>query len=107
MASVTIMLCCLEMFGCWLEGSRGIGEFPRTWSTTLSAVGGCLGRDVADSIERALLLQTHGPTTPCVSWSDPLTLLAKEDVEDSVKRKRVMSLDHTVLGKFLLVTSIL
>ena len=48
-------LCCLEMFECWLQGSRGTGESPRTWSTVLSAVGDCLGQDVADSIERALL----------------------------------------------------
>ena len=50
-----VKLCCLEMFECWLEGSRGTGESPRTWSTVLSAVGDCLGCDVADSIERALL----------------------------------------------------
>ena len=50
-----VKLCCLEMFECWLEGSRGAGESPRTWSSVLSAVGDCLGRDVADSIERALL----------------------------------------------------
>ena len=48
-------LCCLGMFECWLQGSRGTGESPRTWSTVLSAVGDCLGHDVADSIERALL----------------------------------------------------
>ena len=50
-----LKLCCLEMFECWLEGSRGTGEFPRTWSTVLSAVGDCLGCDVADSIEGALV----------------------------------------------------
>ena len=48
-------LCCLEMFECWLEGSRGTGASPRTWSTVLSAVGDCLGHDAADSIERALV----------------------------------------------------
>ena len=50
-----LKLCCLEMFECWLEGSRGTGESPRTWSTVLSAVGDCLGHDAADSIERALV----------------------------------------------------
>ena len=50
-----LKLCSLEMFECWLEGSRGTGESPRTWSTVLAAVGDCLGRDVADSIEGALV----------------------------------------------------
>ena len=48
-------LCCLEMFECWLQESRRTGESPRTWSTVLYAVEDCLGRDVADNIERALL----------------------------------------------------
>ena len=48
-------LCCLEMFECWLEGPRGTGASPRTWSTVLSAVGYCLGHGAADSIERALV----------------------------------------------------
>ena len=50
-----LKLCCLEMFECWLKESRGTGESPRTWFTVLSAVGDCLGCDVADGIERALL----------------------------------------------------
>ena len=50
-----VKLCCLEMFECWLQESKGTGGSPRTWSTVLSAVVDCLGRDVADSIERALL----------------------------------------------------
>ena len=50
-----LKLCCLEMFECWLEGSRGTGDSPRTWSTVLSAVGVCLGLDAADSIEKALV----------------------------------------------------
>ena len=50
-----LKLCCLEMFECWLEESRGTGEFPRTWSTVLSAVADCLGHDVADGIEEALV----------------------------------------------------
>ena len=54
-ASHDLKLCCLEMFECWLQGSRGTGESPRTWSTVLSAVRECLGHDVADSIERGLL----------------------------------------------------
>ena len=53
--SHNLELCCLEMFECWLQESGGTGESPRTWSTVLSAVGDCLGHDVADSIERALL----------------------------------------------------
>ena len=53
--SHNLQLCCLEMFECWLERPRGTGESPRTWSTVLSAVGNCLGRDVADSIEGALV----------------------------------------------------
>ena len=54
-----VKLCCLEMFECWLQESRGTGESPRTWSTVLSAVGDCLGHDVADNIERALLEETR------------------------------------------------
>ena len=54
-ASHDLKLCCLEMFECWLQGSRGTGESPRTWSTVLSAVRECLGHDVADGIERGLL----------------------------------------------------
>ena len=50
-----LKLCCLEMFECWLQGSRGTGESPRTWSTVLSAVGDCLGQNVVDGIERGLL----------------------------------------------------
>ena len=50
-----LKLCCLEMLECWLQGSKGTGESPRTWSTVLSAVGDCLGLDVADGIERGLL----------------------------------------------------
>ena len=50
-----VKLCCLEMFECWLQGSRGTGGSPRTWSTVLSAVEDSLGCDVTDSIERALL----------------------------------------------------
>ena len=50
-----LKLCCLEMFECWLEESRGTGESPRTWSTVLSAVGDCLGHNVADGIEGALV----------------------------------------------------
>ena len=38
-----------------MKESRGRGESPRTWSTVLSAVGECVGRDVVDNIERALL----------------------------------------------------
>ena len=53
--SYDLKLCCLEMFECWLTGSKGTGASPRTWSTVLSAVGDCLGHDVADSIERALV----------------------------------------------------
>ena len=53
--SHSLELCCLEMFECWLQESRGTGKSSRTWSTVLSAVGDCLGHDVADSIERALL----------------------------------------------------
>ena len=53
--SLDLKLCCLEMFECWLQGSRGTGESPRTWSTVLSAVDDCLGHDVADRIERGLL----------------------------------------------------
>ena len=48
-------LCCLEMFEYWLKEARGTGESPRTWSTILSAVGDCLGHDIADNIERVLL----------------------------------------------------
>ena len=54
-ASHDLKLCCLEMFECWLQDSSGTGESPRTWSTVLSAVRECLGHDVADGIERALL----------------------------------------------------
>ena len=54
-ASHDLKLCCLEMFECWLQGSRGTGESPHTWSTVLSAVRECLGHEVADGIERALL----------------------------------------------------
>ena len=50
-----VKLCCLEMFECWLQGSSGTGDSPRTWSTVLSAVEDSLGYDLADSIERALL----------------------------------------------------
>ena len=50
-----VKLCCLEMFECWLQESKGTGDSPRTWSTVLSAVEDSLGCDVADSIERALL----------------------------------------------------
>ena len=50
-----VKLCCLEMFECWLQESKGTGESPRTWSTILFAVGDCLGCDVADNIGRALL----------------------------------------------------
>ena len=50
-----LKLCCLEMFECWLEGSRGTGDSPRTWFTVLSAIGDCLGSNVADSIEGALV----------------------------------------------------
>ena len=50
-----LKLCCLEMFECWLGEARGTGESPRTWSTVLSAVGDCLGHDVADGIEEALV----------------------------------------------------
>ena len=53
--SQDLKLCCLEMFECWLQESRGTGESPRTWSTVLSAVGDCLGHGVADGIERGLL----------------------------------------------------
>ena len=52
-------LCCLEMFECWLQESKGTGDSPRTWSTVLSAVEDSLGCDVADSIERALLEERH------------------------------------------------
>ena len=58
-ASHDLKLCCLEMFECWLQGSRGTGESPRTWFTVLSAVRECLGHDVADGIERALLEERH------------------------------------------------
>ena len=58
-ASHDLKLCCLEMFECWLQGSRGTGESPRTWSTVLSAVRECLGHDVADDIERGLLEERH------------------------------------------------
>ena len=53
-----VKLCCLEMFECWLQESKGTGDSPRTWSTVLSAVEDSLGCDVADSIERALLEET-------------------------------------------------
>ena len=53
--SLDLKLCCLEMFECWLQESRGTGASSRTWSTVLSAVGDCLGHDVADGIERGLL----------------------------------------------------
>ena len=53
--SQDLKLCCLEMFECWLQESRGTGESPRTWSTVLSAVGDCLGHDIVDSIEGSLL----------------------------------------------------
>ena len=41
---------------------------------------------------------THGFTTPSASWSDSHTLTAKGDVQ--YNGKRVMSLDHTIQGKF-------
>ena len=53
--SLDFTLCCLEMFESWLNKSRGTGESPRTWSSVLSAVVDCLGQDIANSIERALL----------------------------------------------------
>lgn len=54
-----LKLCCLEMFECWLQESRGTGESPRTWSSVFSAVGDCIGHDVADGVERALLEEIH------------------------------------------------
>ena len=57
--------CCLEMFDCWLQGSRGTSEAPHTWSIVLSAVGYCLGSDVADSIERALLEERRQRKKSC------------------------------------------
>ena len=54
-----VKLCCLEMFECWLQGSRGTGDLPRAWSTVLSAVEDSLGRDGADRIERALLEERY------------------------------------------------
>ena len=47
--------CCRELFNQWLQQLKGTGESPRTWSTVLSAVGDCLGCNVADSIEGALV----------------------------------------------------
>ena len=50
-----VEVCCRELFKQWLQRLQGTGESPRTWSTVLSAVGDCLGRNVADSIEGALV----------------------------------------------------
>ena len=50
-----VEVCCRELFNQWLQQSKGTGNSPRTWSTVLSAVGDCLGRNVADSIEGALV----------------------------------------------------
>ena len=57
--SQDVNLCCLEMLEYWLQGARGTGESPRTWSSVLSAVEDCVGHDVADSIEGALLEDRH------------------------------------------------
>ena len=50
-----VEVCCRELFNQWLQQLKGTGESPRTWSTVLSAVGDCLGCNVADNIERALV----------------------------------------------------